>query len=1069
MGRPWQRRIVTALIVLACGGAPAGAADWYVSPTGTGGGNGSMASPWNLQTALNQPAIVHAGDTLWLRGGTYNGMFTSRLNGTAASPITVRSYPHEWAVLKGTPVNNQLETLQVGGSYTWFRSFEITSAGTDRESTEITSWPDDIDYAGGLEAGNNPGEGVGCKAIDLVIHDTSQGLSLWKYATGFETVGCLIFHNGWDAPDRGHGHGMYVQNNTPVMRFSDNIVYSGFSYGTHAYGSSDAYINNFTFEYNTWFDVGVLSAVSGGDAVLIGGGRPSENIIFNGNLAYCRGGNDGAGVCLGHGSAATPNANMEVRNNYIACTLKINRWSSIIFRNNTGVGPRALIYPLNTSDLAAVPPYDWNFNTYWCSETPDAWSTYKPFNRYKAGAFNTWQNWTEWRSATGYDPNSTYTKAYPASAAIFVRKNDYDTSRGRITVFNWPRTGTVNVDISPVIAPGQRYALLDAQNYFGPPVATGTYAGGTIVVPMTGAACAQPTGNGSKSYTHTSTEFGVFVVVDALAENRTPTAGAGPDINLLYTGGATTVSLDGTISDDGLPGAVTQTWSKISGPGTVSFANANAVDTAATFSTQGTYVLRLTATDTALTVYDECTVSVRSNFPPQVSAGPDIAFIFPGVVPLDGTVTDDGLPGPAVSQTWSCTSGPGTVTFADPHSVDTTATFSGPGTYVLRLTATDTALSAFDEVTIKARTDTLLMRLPLDEGAGTAAGDDTGSGHNGTLINGPTWVGGPLGQAVHFDEMDDHIRVADFAYGPQFSISFWFKPDDNAGSFYQYIYSHGTASALNSLNIFIAEQGEPSVGGKFRTSLRDIDDAADNLSLDFPAPIDGRWHLYTLTVGPGEGSIVFLDGNQVASDLSRGGASINPATDLYLAGRCDLHADRFYGGGLDDVRVYGAALTAAQVAALYAANLAPTAWAGADMKVMLPTALTLAGSISDDGQPSPPGACAAAWSTLSGPGTITFGNAAAASTTATFSTAGTYVLRLTASDSVQSAADDLTVTVLKPGDFTGDGRVDGLDFLNWQSHYPNFVGGATPDGGDGNGDGKVDGLDFLVWQSNYGG
>jgi hypothetical protein len=37
---------------------------------------------------------------------------------------------------------------------------------------------------------------------------------------------------------------------------------------------------------------------------------------------------------------------------------------------------------------------------------------------------------------------------------------------------------------------------------------------------------------------------------------------------------------------------------------------------------------------------------------------------------------------------WSMVSGPGTVTFANPAALSTTATFSIPGTYVLRLTVT---------------------------------------------------------------------------------------------------------------------------------------------------------------------------------------------------------------------------------------------------------------------------------------------------------------------------------------------------------------------------------------------
>jgi hypothetical protein len=71
-------------------------------------------------------------------------------------------------------------------------------------------------------------------------------------------------------------------------------------------------------------------------------------------------------------------------------------------------------------------------------------------------------------------------------------------------------------------------------------------------------------------------------------------------------------SLDGTVSDDGLPnppGSLTTTWSKVSGVGSVAFGNPAAVDTAASFSQAGTYVLRLTAYDGSLTTADEVTVT----------------------------------------------------------------------------------------------------------------------------------------------------------------------------------------------------------------------------------------------------------------------------------------------------------------------------------------------------------------------------------------------------------------------------------------------------------------------------
>jgi len=91
-----------------------------------------------------------------------------------------------------------------------------------------------------------------------------------------------------------------------------------------------------------------------------------------------------------------------------------------------------------------------------------------------------------------------------------------------------------------------------------------------------------------------------------------------------------------------------------------------------------------------------------ANKAPYVHAGGDQMSQLPvATVSLDGTVSDDGLPeGATVSTTWSKVSGPGTVTFGNAAAVDTTATFGAAGVYVLRLTASDTELSASDDVQI---------------------------------------------------------------------------------------------------------------------------------------------------------------------------------------------------------------------------------------------------------------------------------------------------------------------------------------------------------------------------------
>jgi hypothetical protein len=116
--------------------------------------------------------------------------------------------------------------------------------------------------------------------------------------------------------------------------------------------------------------------------------------------------------------------------------------------------------------------------------------------------------------------------------------------------------------------------------------------------------------------------------------------------------------------------------------------------------------LRLTVNDSVLSATDDVTINVNPsqpvNQPPTVNAGTDQTVTLPAAASLSGTVNDDGLPNPPASftTTWSQFSGPGTVSFGNINSLSTTASFSAAGTYVLRLTANDSALNGSDDVTI---------------------------------------------------------------------------------------------------------------------------------------------------------------------------------------------------------------------------------------------------------------------------------------------------------------------------------------------------------------------------------
>lgn len=90
-----------------------------------------------------------------------------------------------------------------------------------------------------------------------------------------------------------------------------------------------------------------------------------------------------------------------------------------------------------------------------------------------------------------------------------------------------------------------------------------------------------------------------------------------------------------------------------------------------------------------------------TNEAPVVNAGPDQTITLPDSAVLNAIVSDDGLPeGSTLTSTWSKVSGPGTVTFGDPQSPGTTASFTEAGSYELQLTASDSQLSGSDRVTI---------------------------------------------------------------------------------------------------------------------------------------------------------------------------------------------------------------------------------------------------------------------------------------------------------------------------------------------------------------------------------
>ncbi len=93
---------------------------------------------------------------------------------------------------------------------------------------------------------------------------------------------------------------------------------------------------------------------------------------------------------------------------------------------------------------------------------------------------------------------------------MVVRPNAYEANRANIYVYNWENLTSVDVDLSSAVAVGTAINIMNAQDYYAEPVYSGTYAGGTVSLPMDGLTAAA--GIGYTARGPTGRPFNAFIV-----------------------------------------------------------------------------------------------------------------------------------------------------------------------------------------------------------------------------------------------------------------------------------------------------------------------------------------------------------------------------------------------------------------------------------------------------------------------------------------------------------------------------------------------------------------------------
>ena len=183
----------------------------------------------------------------------------------------------------------------------------------------------------------------------------------------------------------------------------------------------------------------------------------------------------------------------------------------------------------------------------------------------------------------------------------------------------------------------------------------------------------------------------------------------------------------------------------------------------------------------------------------------------------------------------------------------------------------------------------LVSYWKFDETEGTDAADSSGKGKGGSLKNttGTEWTVGRIGGALSFDGVDGYVEMGGADVAPPWTVAVWVIRQD----------APGNSAILNSPTYSVRLENWDSVGFT-HYKVRDYE-------FGYSAPVDEWIHL--AFVGSATDTALYVNGayhGAVPASISA------PMWSMSRDGKDRLN------GILDDLRVYGRALAAGEIAAL---------------------------------------------------------------------------------------------------------------------------------------------------------
>ncbi len=387
---------------------------------------------------------------------------------------------------------------------------------------------------------------------------------------------------------------------------------------------------------------------------------------------------------------------------------------------------------------------------------------------------------------------------------------------------------------------------------------------------------------------------------------------SGPSVGAVVSG---TVTLSANASDDQ---AIAGVQFRVDG------STVGAEDTSAPFTAAwntmtaaaGAHVVTAVARDGAGNVTTSSAVSVQVANPLVSITGIVVSGIGSSTATITWT-TDR----PSDSQCeFGTTSALGSATARDTsavtaHSVILTGlTPSSP--YFVRTLSRDaagTAISAVQTFTTGApgavvTPPGLIGHWKFDEAQGFAAVDSSGNAYHGTLYSGVSRVPGRSGGAVSLDGVDDYIEVPHRPALNAFPVtmSAWVRTSSTglAGLLNKYI-----PSSFNGYQMFV--NGGNLCAWYFRDGSNNVWDGS-GCTMPVSGIADNTWH-HIAVVMDNTGGRLYVDGVQRASQAWKGNPGVATTSVGLSIGRYPAVARPYFGGQVDDVRLYGRALSASEI------------------------------------------------------------------------------------------------------------------------------------------------------------